>query len=336
MKIQPRVTVLLPVYNSQAHLREAIDSILRQTYADFELLVINDGSSDGSVAIVESFDDPRIRLVHNEKNSGLIFTLNKGLELARGDFVARMDADDVSLPERLAKQVAFLERNPSVGICGTWFRKFGGQEKTLRWSTDPDSIRCGLLFDSMMGHPTVLLRRQLFLDHALYYDAAFKNAEDFDLWERASRHCDLANLPEVLLQYRVHPGQITQVAASGQRGTAGKVRLRQLRALGIEPSPEEMEIHQAISTCCCDSVTDVFVRGEEWLCRLKSLNDQAGYFPEPAFSHTLLERWLVFCKKGVSRGHLSPRALYFPRLLKETSLGYRFVASYLLDQLKNR
>ncbi|HJV64636.1 MAG TPA: glycosyltransferase [Geomonas sp.] len=332
-----KVTVLMPVYNGEQHLREAIDSILGQSFTDFEFLIIDDGSKDASAEIAASYRDPRIRLLRNGQNSGLIFTLNRGLEAANGEFIARMDCDDVSLPERLARQVAFLESHPEVGVCGSWFRKFGaGPEKTLQWSTSSESIRCGLLFDSMLGHPTVMLRRKLVGDFGLCYDPAYKNAEDYELWVRAAQHCELANLGEVLLRYRVHPGQVTQSQAAGQRDTAGKVRLALLRGMGIEPSRGEMEIHQAIATCCCDGIGDLFARAEAWLCKLKTVNDEARIYPEPAFSRMLMERWLVFCKKAVGNRHLSLKPLYFPKLMKKTGLGSGFLINYFLQHLAGR
>ena len=119
------VTVLMPVYNGEMYLREAIDSILHQTFTDFEFLIINDGSTDNSETIILSYDDSRIRYEKNDSNLKLIATLNKGIELAKGKYIVRMDADDISIPDRIEKQVAFLEKNPDVGICGSWFTAFG-------------------------------------------------------------------------------------------------------------------------------------------------------------------------------------------------------------------
>jgi hypothetical protein len=331
----PRVTVLMPVYNGEQHLGEAIESILGQTFRDFEFLIVNDGSTDRSVEIIDSYADARIRLVHNETNSGLIFTLNRGLELARGAYVARMDCDDISLPERLARQVAFMDGHPDVGICGAWFRKFGlGKDKVVRWQTAPDGIRCGLLFDAMVGHPTVMMRSELIRKFGLRYDPACKNAEDFELWVRAVEHCNLANLGEVLLLYRVHPGQVTQSQSAGQRETAGKVRLAQLHRMGIDPSPSEFAIHQAISTCVCAGVDNLFAQAEEWFCKLKHVNDQMRIYPEPAFSQVLIERWLTFCKKAVEQGRWSTKVVYFPKLLQATGLGSGYVVKYFMQQLR--
>jgi len=142
-----QVTIIMPVYNGEVYLREAIDSILDQTLTDFEFLILNDGSSDHSVDIVRSYDDPRIRLVENEANLGVVQTLNRGLDLANGTFIARMDCDDRSLRDRLARQVAFLDDHPEVGICGTWMEAIGARAGYIwRYPTDPERIRCSLLF----------------------------------------------------------------------------------------------------------------------------------------------------------------------------------------------
>lgn len=330
----PAVTVLMPVYNGEKYLREAIESILGQTFTDFEFLIINDGSSDASVDIIGSYRDQRIRLVNNDKNLGLIAALNRGLELAAGKYLARMDCDDISLPERLARQVAYMDSHQETAVCGTWFRKFGaGKDKLVRWHPTSPGIRCGLLFDSMIAHPTVMLRQQFLKKHGLYYDPACRNAEDYALWIDVAEYGDLANLDEVLLLYRVHSAQITQSAAEGQRYTASLLRLRQLQKMGIEPTMAELEVHQAISTCVCDGVDDLFRRAEEWLCKLKDTNDQAQIYPEPFFSQILLERWLTFCKKAFSQGQRSAGMVYFPELLKKLNLGGVDVIRYVFKQM---
>jgi len=327
----PLVTVLMPVYNGEPYLRSALESILSQTFSDFEFLIIDDGSTDGSAAIVESYTDPRIRHERNGANLGLIKTLNNGLDLARGRYVARMDCDDISLPSRLARQVAFMENHPEIAVCGASFRKFGAANKTVLCKTDPESIRCGLLFDAMVGHPAAVMRRDILDRFSLRYDPEYQNAEDYHLWTQVAGHASLANLGEALLLYRVHPCQVTHRMAEGQRQMAGKIRLSQLLSMGISPSRREFELHQAISTCSYPELPDLFRLAEDWLCTLKSVNDASGIFPDGAFSRMLVERWLTFCKKGISAGRCSPRMLFFHRLSKATGLGMGFLARFCLE-----
>jgi hypothetical protein len=326
----------MPVYNGDKFLREAVESILCQTLSDIELLIINDGSNDSSVEIIESFHNPRIRLVHNEKNLGLIATLNKGLYLARGEYVARMDCDDISLPERLGKQVAFLDAHPGIGACGTWFRKFGAcTTKIVRWETEPDSVRSAMLFSCSLAHPTVMLRREAFVSRKLYYDEAYPHAEDYDLWVRAMAFTDLANLPEVLVEYRVHLNQVTQRLSHEQVETAGRVRLRQLQDAGFKPTADEFRIHQAVSICDPLGIEDVFREADQWLCALKRRNDEKKVYAEPSFSRVLLERWLTFGKKCFFRSEASRSYLFgTPDILRATGLGWSGMARVLFERLR--
>lgn len=342
---QPKITVLMPVYNGEAFLRQAVESILAQTCADFELLVIDDGSSDASAAIVASYADPRIRLVHNELNLGLIATLNRGLDLAGGEYIVRMDCDDVSLPERLQKQVDFMDRIRDVGVCGAWYLEFTGKNsRTTRCAPDHDSIRCGSLFNPVVGHPTVIMRRSIFLENALRYDPTFRHAEDYELWTRALKCCRFANIPEVLLHYRVHPGQVTSSHAEQQLHSAGKVRRSLLWELGIDPSEQEFEIHQMLSALTRPirfSFQDLPVayqleRIDDWLCRLKEVNDASGIYPEPQFSRMLIERWVGVCVMNfLAKGKLSPRLFLTPRLFKLTGSGWRRAFSFVSERFRS-
>jgi len=204
----PGVTVLMPVFNGERFLQEAIESILQQTHRDFELLIINDGSTDRSRDIILTFDDPRITLVENPENLGLAATLNVGLGLAKHELIARQDADDLSLPERLARQVDFLEKNPSVVLVGTQaviidlqgFRK----GRVLDRACTHDSIRWDLLFDNSFTHSSVMFRRSIIAQLG-GYDSAFRYCQDYALWTQVARHHCVANLDDCLVHYRVHP-----------------------------------------------------------------------------------------------------------------------------------
>ncbi|MHB8170330.1 MAG: glycosyltransferase family 2 protein [Thermincolia bacterium] len=207
----PKVTVLMPVYNGEKYLGQAIESILAQTFTDLELLIINDGSTDGSKEIIESYEDSRIRLVNNEGNLKLIATLNKGFELAQGEYIARMDCDDISLPDRLAKQVAFMEAHPQVGVCGTWAHKIDSSGKIVGKLKRPagNKLEKFLWCPSPIIHPTAIIRNTVF--KTLRYDQAYRDAEDYELWLRVSKVTKLYNLKEYLLLYRVHPASVTSV-----------------------------------------------------------------------------------------------------------------------------
>lgn len=301
--MEPVVTVLMPVYNGERYLWEAVESVLGQSYKNFEFLIIDDGSTDRSAEIVQSYSDPRIRLVHNSNNQGIIATLNKGIELARGKYVARMDSDDISLPSRLKKQVAFLESHPEVGICGSWIRVFGdGRDEVWRLPTDHRKIVCSLLFNSVLPHPSVLMSLKILKMHSLNYNPLYVSAEDYAFWIKAAQYTTLANIDEVLLWYRLHPQQVGQQNIVEQQLSSRHLRLSQLKNLHIEPSDKELAIHQQICSRAFGSEGDCFnsvMHADEWLRILHQSNKLVRFYPEPAFSHVLTEQWLSVCKPTI-------------------------------------
>ena len=290
MSADPKVTVLMPVYNAEAYLREAMDSILAQTLTDFEFLIIDDGSTDSSAGIVRSYTDRRIRLVQNERNLKLAATLNRGLALARGEYVARMDADDISLPERLARQVAFMDAHPAVGISGTWAEAFGEARFSMPNPTDSERIRAKLLFDSALVHPAVILRPTLLAQHGLAYRDLYP-IDDYDLWQRAARVFPLANLPEALLRYRVTRGSAFHAPDAGRAALYQCLDESSLAFLGLTPTPADLAIHHFLR-CPTEGRTN---EAETWLRRLSAANGETQYYDSAAFREALRERWFLVC-----------------------------------------
>lgn len=212
----PRISIILPVYNGEPYLREAVDSVLAQDFGDFELLAINDGSTDGSGAILDAYADPRLCVIH-QANRGLALTLRRGVEVAAGEYIARQDQDDVSAPSRFGKQVAFMDAHPDCGIVGSWSTIVLGRVPTSRGHHHPAGngrLQVMGLFDSYFVHSSVMLRRTSVLLAGNYpADPARNPPEDFDLWSRIARIAMLANLPEPLLAYRELPGSISRAKA---------------------------------------------------------------------------------------------------------------------------
>ena len=221
-----KVSILMPVFNGEKYLQEAIESILGQTFVDYEFLIIDDGSADQSFSIIKEFGDSRIKLERNGLNRGLVYSLNKGLDLASGEYIARMDCDDISLPERLAKQVAFMDCHPEVGVCGTWVESMDTGQ-IYRCLVDHESIQAGLLQTNQMAHPSVMIRTSVIRQHRLYYNPAFPYAEDYELWVRMAKLTRLANLPEVLVRHRIHSLQISNLYQKEQQEIADLISRRQ-------------------------------------------------------------------------------------------------------------
>jgi GT2 family glycosyltransferase len=236
----PAISVLMPVYNAGHFLAPAVESVLAQTFSDFELIAIDDGSSDDSGKVLAAFAarDTRIR-VFDQENRGIVATLNRALELARAPLVARMDADDLSRRDRFAKQVAYLREHPEIAVLSgamDLIDASGAYLRTDMFPTEPDEVRNELQRRNCVAHPAVMARTEVLRAAGRYRNTALY-AEDYDLWLRISEHNQIANLSDVLLSYRVHPVQATtrnliavELAALVARGAA------RLRRSG-EPDP---------------------------------------------------------------------------------------------------
>lgn len=219
-----KLSVILPAYNAEKYLLRSVKSILTQTFRDFELLVINDGSSDQTRAIIEQVSDPRLRAIHLPENTGLINVLNLGLELAKGEYIARMDADDISLPTRFEEQVNFLQSNPDHVACGTSIINFNDDSHSyMRYPQTDAEIKVALhFFERNICHPTVMLRKSAIDEHSIRYRPEYPHAEDYRLWVELAKVGKLYNLPQGLLKYYRHQDQISakyypeQIAISKQ------------------------------------------------------------------------------------------------------------------------
>jgi hypothetical protein len=223
---EPAISVIMSAYNAEEFIGAAIESVLSQTFRDFEFLIVNDGSKDATKQIVERYAarDSRIRLIDRE-NRGLIFSLNQLIQEARGELLARMDADDVSHPERLARQAAFMAAGPACGVVGSWAHRMGGDSAVwpgyvYKYPITPAEVRAAIGYACVMMHPTVMYRRDTVRSVGGYHPG-FHYAEDFDLWLRMVDFTELHNIPEPLLTYRTHGDQITSRNVVEQRLNTG-------------------------------------------------------------------------------------------------------------------
>ena len=206
----PRISILMPVYNVAPYLREAMDSILVQTFQDFELIVLDDCSPDNSAEILDTYTDERIVRYRGEKNMGLSNVLNVGMQLARGEYIARMDSDDLSTPERLAVQVAYLDAHPEIDLCSCGMELFGAKQEVWVRENNPEDVQLTALFYSPILHASSVWRRASFERAGLRFQQEMVPAEDYDMWTRAmAAGLQLVNIPQVMYKYRIHPSQVT-------------------------------------------------------------------------------------------------------------------------------
>lgn len=224
----PKVSVLMPVYNTrEEYLRPAIESILNQTFTDFEFIIINDGSTDNSPQVIQEYadKDSRIKFIDNKKNSGLIAVLNQGLDLCTGEYIARMDSDDIAYPIRFAKQLAYMEEHPECGVLGAWAQKFTTKGPGHIFTHEPRLKLLDLfIYGSHVVHPTAMIRRSVLTEHKIYYDHAYPYAEDYGMWVAIAKVSEIHNLQEILLDYRWHDNNVSVVYNKPQQDTADKIR----------------------------------------------------------------------------------------------------------------
>lgn len=291
----PLITVLMPVHNGAAHLVEALQSVLDQSLEDFELLIVDDASTDDSASIVETFTDPRIRLIRSTDRLKLSGALNLGLDQAQGRYVARMDADDISHEDRLLFQARFMEEHPHVGICGTWIRYCGSANSVLKRPLTHGEIDAFTLFDTPFAHPSVFLRRELLEQHQLRFDGSYFPTEDFELWTRLLPLTQAINLPSVLLNYRVHDKSLTGADWSAMDVQAVRVIESQLRKLGLSPSEAELRFHRQLTMGRLTMTDGLLEQTEAWLLQLIQANHAANRYTQAGLSAVVAGFWAQAC-----------------------------------------
>ena len=290
------VTVYIPVFNGELYIKQAIQSVLNQSFSDFELLIIDDGSTDKTGEIVQSIQDDRVRYIELSENKGNCYAANIALKEAKGKYIARLDADDLMLKNRLKSQVSFMDANPDVVLSGGSVRLMSNEEKTGNiWSYKAvhEDIMPSFLFKCGVLQGCSILRREGVQENQIYYDEsnAHSYAEDFDFFYRLSKHGKLGNIDDVLIYYRRHEGNITKKlkdkAAQLKQGNFERV----LIDMGFAQSEINMEMHLALTGYLPESVSSDFVhRIFDWIESLKAKNKETEFFHQPALNATLDEK----------------------------------------------
>jgi glycosyltransferase involved in cell wall biosynthesis len=293
------VSVILPAYNAGPYIAEAIASILSQTYTNFELIIINDCSIDNTEEQILSFTDKRIVYTKNEENRGLIFNLNKGIELSKGKYLVRMDADDISLPDRIATQVEFMENHSEIGVSGTWFQSFGAINSISRYEENDDAIKLQMLFHCRFCHPSVIIRKQVLTDNNFQFSTEYHHAEDYELWARIGFKTQFANIQKVLLKYRVHANSVTFKYAEIQRSNSDKVIQYLFGKIGVDISAEIIPLW--IKFCYVEfnlSINEL-KQIEKLIVALINANKASKYVSNKALEQFLVIKWFDICYNNI-------------------------------------
>lgn len=288
----PEISVIMPVYNAEAFLTESIESILNQTFTNFELIILNDKSTDNSLEVISKYQrsDSRIIIVNKDINVGPANLRNEGLKIAKGEFVALMDADDIALPQRFEKQINVLKQNPEIGLCGTWFTFFGSQKKLIKHSETPEAIKISFLHSCAIGNPTVMLRKQTLGD--LQFENEYVPVEDYDLWSRFLLKTTFYNIPESLLDYRQHKNNISKTKIDNVNRAVKKVKINQLKRFGIESSDPKIDYYlNAVSLqkkLSPDEIFEVIAASKHLAEQNKKLNNYNQELLEKHLEKTLI------------------------------------------------
>lgn len=326
----PRVTVFIPVFNAERHIAEAIESVLAQSFADFELLIIDDGSTDGTTAVIAKYRvDSRLRVVAYDENRGQSAARNEGLDLAHGEYIAFIDADDRCSPDRLSVQVAYLDSHPDIAGVGSWMKRIddNGHELSALDDRDPvgwQDIACHFLVGCSVAQGSMMIRVRAL--SAYRYDPEFSVSQDHELWSRMIRTCRFSNLPLPLTQYRRHAAQVSTARIEEQQYMNRRVFGRQAATLGLDVDEQDLVRHECLFRFegrrpvlerTGQPLDIAYVRwARAWLEGLLEGNARRQIYPEPTFSHMLAERWLFVCRKGARSS--SPRHLVWTEFMQST------------------
>jgi glycosyltransferase involved in cell wall biosynthesis len=283
---RPMISVVMPIYNGEKFLKEAIDSIFCQSFVDFELIIVNDASKDNSEEIILSYIDERLKYIKNPVNLGLIGSLNVGIDNARGKYIARMDQDDISKTDRFDKQVSFMEKNPKVVICGMQGEVLGTNQRINQPEQDLQ-IRSLLFFGSPFIHPVVMIRKETLDSNKLRYDIKYFHAEDFGLWVNISFLGLMANLPDVGITYRKHVQQYTNVFTDGMKNTAFEAKKELLERLRIELNDNDLYIYEQLFKRTVDYKNDdILIQSSKFLNKFYKL------IPNNTVDKKWLKKWM--------------------------------------------
>ena len=294
-KKDPLVSVIMAVYNCESYVSEAVNSILEQSYSNFEIIIINDNSQDRTLSILEGYKDPRLKIFSNEINLGLTKCLNIGIDKSNGVYIARMDGDDICEKNRISEQVNFMGRNPDIGVCGTWMRTFGSENFIFKYPTHDLDIKLGLTYQSQFCHPSVMIRKEILDKIGIYYDEDFLSAQDYALWTDLSPHTQFANLPDYLINYRIHSSSISSSKREQQKINQFKIIQRYFSKTNLNLDQGEIQSYLLLTSQKFNLTKDEFLSIKITLEKLICIDSEKLGLTEVCWGKFLAEKWFHLC-----------------------------------------
>ena len=329
------VSVIMSNYNTpEEYLRASIESVLNQTYSNFEFIIIDDCSTDASLDIIRSYKDERIVVLENSQNLGITKSLNQGLEIAKGEFIARMDADDICLPERFEKQVCYLQEHPDTIVCGTGVELIGDWQERhsnkfiCREIPEQELFKIYLLFGNYPNivHPTAMFNHRIIKENNIKYDEKYPVAQDYKMWVTCCNYGECINMKETLLYYRVHGGAVSSAKTDKQYACAIMNMKEQLNDIGVELTAENEEIHYNFLL----KRQPYDLQYKRWLEKLISQNKEFKVYNEKYLEDVLRKKWVETSYFELAKNHNLSNII---KILKNIPFKYR---GELFEIKKNR
>ncbi len=309
----------MPVFNGETYLREAITSILNQTYSNFEFIIINDGSTDKTPEIIKKFNDSRINLLNNQTNIGIIHSLNKGIEFASGEYIARMDADDIALPKRLQTQLNYFIDNPNCKIIGGNYNIITkNKTHSFNHQFTNNQLKTILLFSTCFMHPTVMFKKS---DDTIY-NSQFKHTEDYELWCRLAINYEFGFCTEKSINYRSHEQQISAQNKTFQLQKSAEIRKIYLTNLGFTFNEKQFETHNFIGDNVFITKKSQLIDIEAWLKNLINQNNTKNSIYQKDFNSIILKFWSDSCGNS-NLGFFALTSFYNSEIYKQNKIDYK-------------
>lgn len=328
-----KVSVVIATYNNGPFLDESISSILNDSLKEIEIIIIDDGSTDKTEEIISRMKDNRIIYKKNAKNRGVAYSLNKGIRLSSGKFIAFLGADDISCKNRLLKQNDFLEKRPDIDVCGGWLKTFGKEEKVIKGFKN-GFITSQLLLVNCVTHPSVMMKSSIFKNDNFFFNENFDCVIDYELWSRLISKYSFYNISEILVLYRLHENQISSLKKSKQIQNLDEIRRKNLeRYLNFDPSKSDMVLNNKIFDM--KIIQKELKMAESWLSKLNVKNIDIKKFNRFSYEETLLRYWFIICSNIKETKYIKFKLFYFNKISKRKYPILKIVLIYLLEQFRN-
>ena len=298
-----RVTILIPNYNNAPFIESCLKSIQNQSYQEFTILIVDDGSTDESVHLINKFSDKRIKLVLKEKNSGIVDTLNVGLNQIETEFILRMDADDIMQVDRVAKLIQFMDKNPSIGICGSGIQQFGIKNDTIIYEKSPLQNKANLIFSHTIGHATCIFRTHILKENNIKYSNGYQYLEDYKLFYDLSKYTSMTSIPDLLYLYRQESYNQESVYFNIKKGSFIKLYNEILTDLKIDSNQNRSTLHFEINKNT--TLSYPYKSYNDHLSLLINQNNLLGVFPKQEFIKTITQKRNIVQYRFMSQNKIS-------------------------------